>query len=152
MNSVSNGSGFGPEKWFGSVPEPSKNPTRSVMVGQTRTRTRQPAGFAGPSVPISSFVFRVFLFMVAFRYPTANRKILTFAGDCPVRMNRPPLSLKTRDTCSVPHPEHDSHRRVKDFWSCFISNLGGDWMQTIINEVLAVFQTKRDSNTLLAPF
>jgi len=105
-----------------------------------------------PSVPISGFVFRVFLFMVAFRYPTANRKILTFAGDCPFRMNCPPLSLKPRDTHSMPHPEHDSHRRVKDFWSCFMSNLGGDWMQMIINEVLAVFQTKRDSNTLPAPF
>ena len=32
-----------------------------------------------PSVPISGSVFRVFLFMVAFRYPTVNRKILTFA-------------------------------------------------------------------------
>ena len=31
------------------------------------------------SVPISGSVFRVFLFMVAFRYPTVNRKILTFA-------------------------------------------------------------------------
>jgi len=45
--SVSNGSGFGPEKRFGSVPEPSKNPTCSVLAGQTRSRTRQPAGFAG---------------------------------------------------------------------------------------------------------
>jgi len=52
----------------------------------------------------------------------------------------------------MPHPEHDSHWRVNDFWSSFMSNLGGDWMQTIINEVLAVFQSKRDSNTLSAPF
>jgi len=105
-----------------------------------------------PSVPISSSVFRVFLFMVAFRYPTANRKILTLTGDCPFRMNRPPLSLKTRNASSMPHPEHDSHRRVHDVSSCFMSNLGGDWMQTIINEVLAVFQAKRDSNTCPAPF
>jgi hypothetical protein len=28
-----------------------------------------------PSVPISGSVFQVFLFMVAFRYPTVNRKI-----------------------------------------------------------------------------
>jgi hypothetical protein len=40
-------SGFGPEKWFGSVLEQSKNPTRSFLAGQTRNRTRQPAGFAG---------------------------------------------------------------------------------------------------------
>jgi len=90
--------------------------------------------------------------MVTFRFPTANFNILTFAGDCPFQMNRPPLSLKTRDTRCMPHPEHDSHRRVHDFWSGFMSNLGGDWMQTIINEVLAVFQAKRDSNTLPAPF
>jgi len=32
-----------------------------------------------PSVPISGSVFQVFLFMVAFRYPTVNRKILSFA-------------------------------------------------------------------------
>jgi len=32
-----------------------------------------------PSVPISGSVFRVFLFMVALRFPTVNRKILTFA-------------------------------------------------------------------------
>jgi hypothetical protein len=32
-----------------------------------------------PSVPISGSVFRVFLFLVPFKYPTVNRKILTFA-------------------------------------------------------------------------
>ena len=32
------------------------------------------------SVPISGSGFRVFLFMVAFRYPTVNHKILTFAN------------------------------------------------------------------------
>jgi len=36
-------------------------------------------GLLDPSVPISGSVFRVFLFMVAFRYPTVSRKILTFA-------------------------------------------------------------------------
>jgi len=52
----------------------------------------------------------------------------------------------------MPHPEHDSERRVNDFWSCIMSNLDGDWMQTIINDVLAVFQPKTDRNTLAAPF
>jgi len=47
-DSVSNGSGsgFGPQKRVGSVPEPAKNPTLRLFAGQTRTRTRQPAGFA----------------------------------------------------------------------------------------------------------
>jgi hypothetical protein len=49
------------------------------------------------------------------------------------------------------HPEHNCHSRINDFWSCFMSNLGGDWMQMIINEVLAIFQSKRDSNMLSAP-
>ena len=31
--SVSNGSGFGPEQWFGSVPDPSSNPTNFVLAG-----------------------------------------------------------------------------------------------------------------------
>jgi len=44
-----------------------------------------------PLVSICGSVFRVFLFMVAFRYPTVNRKILTFAPPCSFRMNRPPL-------------------------------------------------------------
>ena len=40
-------SGFRPEKWFGSVPEPSKNSNRSFLAIQTRPCTLQPAGFAG---------------------------------------------------------------------------------------------------------
>ena len=35
-----------------------------------------------PSVPISGSGFRVFLFMVAFRYPTVLRKILTLVHHC----------------------------------------------------------------------
>jgi hypothetical protein len=40
-------SGFGPEKWFGSGSEQSKNLTHIIFVGESRTRTRQPARFAG---------------------------------------------------------------------------------------------------------
>jgi len=43
-----------------------------------------------PSVTISSSVSRVCLFMVAFKYSTANRKILTFAHYSPFQINRPP--------------------------------------------------------------
>jgi len=52
----------------------------------------------------------------------------------------------------MPHPEPDSHQRFNNFWFCFMSHQGGDWMQMIINEVLAVFQSKRDSDTLPALF
>jgi len=45
-SSVSNGSGFEPQKWFSSVPEPSKNPTCCILDGQTLTRIHQPTGCA----------------------------------------------------------------------------------------------------------
>jgi len=61
------------------------------------------------------------------------------------------ITKNKRDT-RLPHPEHDSQQHVNDFWSCIMTNLDGDWMQTIINDVLAVFQPKRESNTLAAPF
>jgi hypothetical protein len=46
VHSGSNGSGYGLQKRPSSVPEPSNNPTHRLLVGQTRTRTCQPAGFA----------------------------------------------------------------------------------------------------------
>jgi len=44
-----------------------------------------------PSVPISSSGIRIILFMVAFRYPIANRKILTLVDRCPFLIYWPPL-------------------------------------------------------------
>jgi hypothetical protein len=52
--SVSNGSGVRPERLFDSVPEPSKTPIRSVLLGHTRTHTRQPAGFVSLARPVGS--------------------------------------------------------------------------------------------------
>ena len=43
------------------------------------------------SVPISGSGFQVILFMVAFRYPIANPKILTLIDCCPFLMYWPPL-------------------------------------------------------------
>jgi hypothetical protein len=104
------------------------------------------------SVSISGSVFLVFLCMVTFRYPTANRKILIFTHYYPFPINRPPLYLKTTETHSLPNPEHDSQWHVNDFWSCIMSNLNGDWIQTIIKDVLAIFQLKSERDTLPAPF
>jgi len=59
---------------------------------------------------------------------------------------------ETREARSLTHPEHDGQQRANDFCSCILGNLGGDWMQTIINEILAVFQHKRESEMLAAPF
>jgi len=44
-----------------------------------------------PSGPISGSTFRVDLFMVAFRYLTVNRKIITMGGRCSVWMKWLPL-------------------------------------------------------------
>jgi hypothetical protein len=60
---VSNGSGFGPQKWIGSVPDLPNTPTHLLLAGQTWTSARQPGGFTfswlEPSVPISGSAFRV---------------------------------------------------------------------------------------------
>jgi hypothetical protein len=50
------------------------------------------------------------------------------------------------------HAEHDSQWRVNDIWSCIMVNLGGNWMQTIINVVLAAFQSNRASEALPTTF
>jgi len=88
-----------------------------------------------PSVPISGSGFPVGLFMVAFRYPIANRKILTCVYCCPFLMYWPPLYPKTSEKRSLAHPENESQRQVNDFCSCILGNLSGNWMQTFINEV-----------------
>jgi hypothetical protein len=90
--------------------------------------------------------------MVAFRYSTVNRKILIFTNYCPFPINPPPLYQKARETRSLPHPEHDSQWCINDFWYCIMSNLNGNWMQTIIKDVLAVLQLKRERDMLPAPF
>jgi hypothetical protein len=36
-------------------------------------------------------------------------------------------------------PEHHTQWRIIDFCSGIVGSLGGDWMQTIINDVLDVF-------------
>jgi len=89
--------------------------------------------------------------MVAFRYRPTDCKILTLVRHCPFRINRLPLELKRTETRSLPHPEHDSQPCVNNYCSCIMCSLGGDWIQTIINEILAVFQCKRESDTLAAP-
>jgi hypothetical protein len=50
----------------------------------------------------------VFLFVVAFSNPTADRKILTFTRHCSVQINQLPLYLQKREKHSLPHLEHDS--------------------------------------------
>ena len=43
--------------------------------------------------------------------------------------------IDSSEVCSRPHPDYESQWSVKNFWSYFLGNLSGDWMQTLLNEV-----------------
>ena len=79
--------------WFDSKPVQKPNP---LHLGRPNPDPYpSTCGFCrvwlDPSVPISGSSIRVFLFMVAFRYHIANRKILTLVYHCPFLMYWPPL-------------------------------------------------------------
>jgi len=75
--------------------------------------------------PISGSAFRVFLFMVAFRYPTVNCKILTLVLHCHFLMYWQPLYSKQVERHSLPHPENERQWSVNNWWSCILGNLSG---------------------------
>ena len=56
-----------------------------------------------PSGPISGFAYRVALSMVAFRYPTVNRKILMMVHRCYFWTYWPPFWPKYVAKCSLTH-------------------------------------------------
>jgi len=78
---------------FGSTTAQTHNPL--LLGGPTPAQYPATRGFRrvrlDPSGPISGFAFQVVLFMVAFRYPTVNRKILTIVRRCSFWMYWPPL-------------------------------------------------------------
>jgi hypothetical protein len=63
-----------------------------------------------------------------------------------------PLKSERRVKWSLPRPENESQQNVDDFLSCILGSLSGDWMQTFINEIKAAFRSRRESDTLSAPF
>jgi len=67
-------------------------------------------GWLDPSVLISGFSFQVFLFMVAFRYPTILCKILTLVHHCLCSIYWLPLKSKQAETCSLLHHEVECER------------------------------------------
>jgi hypothetical protein len=52
---------------------------------------------------------------------------------------------------SLPHHENERQRSINDSWSCILGNLLGERLQIVINEVLAFFIGKTDSEKLPAP-
>ena len=104
-----------------------------------------------PLGPISGSACGVWLFKVAFRYPTVNYTILTMVRCCSFWMHWPPSLTTNGETATMPHPGNECERSVKHFCSCILGNLSGDWLQIVSTEVLASFKGKRRSDTLPAP-
>jgi hypothetical protein len=124
---VAMGPGNLPLVRFGSNPIQIPDPLQHG--GPNLDPYRSTSGFCqtwlDPSVPISGSSFLVFLFMVTFRYPIANRKILTLVYHCSFLMYCRPVYSKTSENRSLPHPENESQLGVNDFWSCTLGNLSG---------------------------
>jgi len=88
---------------------------------------------------ISGFVFRVSLFIVAFRYATNKCKIFTLVGSWLFWMYWPPFLTMEEARCFLPHPENKRPQSVNDCCSCFLSNISGTWSQTSIDKKTATF-------------
>jgi len=85
-----------------------------------------------PFDPILGSSFRVFLFIVAFSYATANCIILTLVHNCPFLMCGPPSKSNTGETHCLAHPENQSQLLIYEFYSCILRNLSGKWMEHCI--------------------
>jgi len=102
------------------------------------------------SVPISSPVFQISLFIIAFRHATVNLEKLTLVRLCRLLMDWLPWWSRQTATCSLCRPENEGQRNVNNCWSCILGQLGGDRLQIVINEVLAAHIGKRERETLSA--
>jgi len=120
-------SGFGPEIRFGSrivqKPDPLLHGGLNPALCSSSRVFRQV--WLDRSDPISGSAFRVYLFMVAFRYPTVNCKILTMVLHCHFLMYWQPLYSKQVERCSLPHPGNERQWSINNWWSCILGNLSG---------------------------
>lgn len=89
-----------------------------------------------PSGPISNCAFWVLHFMITFRHPNVNCKILTAIHHCSLWMYRPPVYWKNTESLYRPHPGSGCQHSIKDIWSFILDILSGDWFQIVIYEVL----------------
>jgi len=105
-----------------------------------------------PSVPMSGSAFRVFLFMVTFRYPTVNCKILTLGYHWLFELYWLPSYSKTGETPFRPNSKTERQQRVNDLRSCKSCNYNVIWSLLSIIDTLAAFIGKKASCTLPAPF
>jgi len=94
------------------------------------------------SGPISGSAFWIFLFMVTFRYPTVDRKLLIMVLHCHFLMYWQPLYSKQVERRSLPHHETECQWSVYNWWSCIVGNLSGTWSHISINKWLATSMSK----------
>jgi len=139
--------------WFGS--RPVKNQASPPPGSQYPDSYPSTRGFSrvwfDPSGPISGSSFLVVPFIVAFRYPAVNRKIIIMVCYCSSWTNWPPVNLENGETGSLPRPRNERQQSVNNVWYSIVGNLSGDWFQTFINEVSASSKCQRGSDTLPAP-
>jgi len=124
----------------GNPPAVRVGPAKTGRFGSRTVQKPDPLSLGGPnldpypstrgfcrvwldrSVPMSGSAFRVFLFMVTFRYLTVNCKILTLGYHWLFELYWLPLYSKTWETPFQPKSETGRQQRVNDVRSCKSSN------------------------------
>jgi hypothetical protein len=139
---------------FGSRPD--QNPDPLYLGGPKPDPYLTTHGFCqvwldplGP-IPVSGCL--VFPLMVAFRYPTANCKMVHLVSCYPISTHWLPLPSETQETCSLANLENERQWLGNNLWCFILGNLSGNWIWTFINVVKTTFICKRESNTLSAAF
>jgi len=139
--------------YFGSRPIKQPDPLplgRPIL--DTYLPTRSSASiWVDLLLPISSSVFWVSLFRVAFRYATVKYKVLTLVHRRLFWMYWPPWWSKQTGTHTLPHPKNECQWSINDCWSCILGNLEAYRMHVVVNIVLAAFLENGESWMLPTP-
>jgi len=85
------------------------------------------------------FYISGFTFLIAFRYATSNRKILTLVCQGLFSILWLPWWTNLAYSRALPHPENDRQWSVNNFWSCIFGNMSGAWVQASIKMDMAAF-------------
>ena len=156
------GPGNPPEVWvlptktdrFGSLP--IQKPDTLILGGPNSDPYPSTRGLCHDwrdlSGPISVSAFCVFLFMVAFIYPTVNCTILTLVYHWLFEMYWLPVYSKRGETPFQHNSKTERQQSVNDFKSCKSSNWNVIWSMLAKIDILAAFIGNKQCCTLPAPF
>jgi len=116
---------------------PKTHPAASWQgkLGPIYINLQAPAALVKPVGCNLQFRFLGFQFIVAFRYSSANCKMLTLVHHCFFWIYWPPLYSKTREIRSLPHPGNESQCSANNIVSSILGNLSGEWLLTFKREV-----------------